>query len=177
MKTKFFRKTLTMPLMAVYLMAFAASCVLLASCYSFTGASVPDHIKTIYITPVGDNSGNGNPKYSQSLSLLLTEKFERENALTVGDATSNAKLMVTIVSIKDETISVKPGELESQRKVTVTCSAEYYDAVKKKQFWNKSFTQFDVYDIANMKTGLDAAVDNSIKQIADDIVLAVVSGW
>lgn len=150
---------------------------ILSGCYSFTGGSVPDHIKTIYIAPVADNSGYGNPRYAQLLATELTDKFSRENAISPGDMQSDAKILVTITSIRDETAAVKPGEVESQRKVTVSCSAEYYDAVNKKSFWKKTFSQFENYDVANIQTARDAAIEASVKSIADEILIAVVSGW
>lgn len=159
---------------------FAASLVsslVLIACYSFTGGSVPEHLKTIYIAPTADVSGYGNPVYGQELNNLLIENFRDDAALEVAETGGDAKLTVSIKSIREETAAVNPGELESERKITVAVDAEYYDAVKKKVLWNKSFTAYDIYDVSDPVAGKDAAILTSIEQLSDDILLAVVSGW
>ena len=151
--------------------------VQMAGCYSFTGSSVPDHLKTLQIGAVGDNSGYGNPAYKEKLSILLFEKFKNDNSFAMVDRNGNAKLNVAIASIRDETSIISPGELEKERKMTIMCDVEYYDAVKKKQIWKKSFSNYSVYDISNAVANRQTAVESALEKLSDDILLAVVSGW
>lgn len=151
--------------------------VLLAGCYSFTGGNIPNHLKTIYIPSVKDNSGYGNPKYRETLSQKLIEEFRNDGSLTVVEKSGDARLSVAISSIREETVAVNPGQVETERKIIVTCDVEYYDAVKKKQIWKKSFPNFSNYQIANAATARDLAISTAIGQLAADILFAVVSGW
>ena len=146
-------------------------------CYSFTGGSIPDYIKTLYISTVTDNSGYGNPKYREEFMRTLVETFRKDNSLNLVEKGGDAKLYVVISAIRDEISKIKPGELETQRKITVVCDAEYYDAVKKKAFWKKSFSNFNIYDLTNVQVNRDQAVSDALKRTADDILIAVVSGW
>ncbi len=168
-------------LLNIYLRILLLSCisglVLLVGCYSFTGGSVPEHLKTIYIASVGDNSGYGNPVFRDYLSQNLTLKFQNDNTLKVVDRKGDARLTVNISSINDQIQTVNPGELESERKVTVICNVEYYDEVKKKVIWNRKFSNFEVYDLANAQVEREIAVNKALEQTIDDILLAVVSGW
>jgi len=61
--------------------------------------------------------------------------------------------------------------------MTISCSVEYFDAVKKKMIWQKSFSNYAVYEISNAVAGRDLVVENALEKISDDILLAVVSGW
>lgn len=149
----------------------------LAGCYSFTGGSLPDHLKTLYIANVNDNSGYGNPKYREKLNQVLVEKFRSDGSLSLVDKGGDSKLYVSITSIRDETSRIKPGEVESERKITVTCEAEFYDAVTKKSLWKKSFSNYSVYELKDAQTNRDEAVNLSLTRNADDILIAVVSGW
>jgi len=149
----------------------------LNGCYSFTGGSIPEHLKTINISSVSDNSGYGNPAYREVLFQKLVSKFQKDNTLKLVDRAGDARLSVSIKSIRDEMQTVKPGELESERKISVSCEAEYYDAVKKKVIWKRSFSNYEVYDLANAMTERDRAISKAIDQTTDDILLAVVSGW
>lgn len=149
----------------------------LIGCYSFTGGTIPDHIKTLYIASVNDNSGYGNPQYREELTELIFQEFRRDNTLSIADRKGDAKLMVTIKTIRDQVESVRPGELEAQRKITITCDVEYYDAVKKKQFWKQTFSKFEVYGTTNIQADREEAAKKVLEQLSEDILFKVVSGW
>ena len=149
----------------------------LVGCYSFTGGSIPPHIKNLQISTVEDISGFGNPLYRDELTTRLFDKFRNDNSFTLVETNGDAKLDVQISTIKDEPQTVQSNELVSENRVTIICRAEYYDYVKKKIIWEKNFTTFDVYDIGNAQAGRDEAILNALEQAADDILMAVVSGW
>ncbi|MFA6572438.1 MAG: LPS assembly lipoprotein LptE [Bacteroidota bacterium] len=146
-------------------------------CYSFTGGSIPEHLKTLYLSSVNDNSGYGDPRYRENLYQLLIDKFKNDNSFNLVQQSADARLNVQISSIRDETLTVRPGELETERKATVSCEVEYYDAVKKIQIFKKSFSAYNVYSLANSQTERNLAITKALDQISDDIMLAVVSGW
>jgi outer membrane lipopolysaccharide assembly protein LptE/RlpB len=150
---------------------------ILGACYSFTGGSIPEHLNTIYITSVTDNSGYGNPAYREMLFQLLVTRFQKDNSLKLVDRDGDAKLSVRIKSIKDEMQTVSASERETERKIVLTCEAEYYDAVKKKSIWKKNFSNYEIYDLNNAMTERERAINNALEQTTDDILLAVVSGW
>lgn len=151
--------------------------LILTSCYSFTGGTLPEYMKTIYIGSVTDNSGFGKPSYKNDLTRLLLDKFKSDNSLRIVEDNGDSKLFVIIRDIQDATMTIKPGELESERKITVTCEAEFYDAVKKKSLWKRKFQNYSVYPVTDLQFGRDNAVTRAIDNISDDILLAVVSGW
>lgn len=105
----------------------------MTACYSFTGGSIPEHIKTLKINNVQDNSGYGNPQFREDMLQFLVQRFITDNSFNLTDENPNARLSVAISSIRDETVALSPGELETERKVTVDCKVEYYDLVKKKK--------------------------------------------
>jgi hypothetical protein len=161
----------------IYLLSSFIFIAFFGGCYTFTGGSIPEHLKTLQIAAVADNSGFGDPRYKEQLTNYLISKFRGDNSFSVVDFGGDAKLSVSISSIRDETYAVKAGELESQRKITVTCKAQYYDNVKKKIIWDKSFSAYGVYDVANLESGRQTSLTKSLEQVSDDILLAVVSGW
>ncbi|MCW8850760.1 MAG: hypothetical protein OQJ81_12335, partial [Melioribacteraceae bacterium] len=44
-------------------------------CYSFTGSSVPSHLKTIYIPFCIDNTGSGEPTLADDFTSKLIDQF------------------------------------------------------------------------------------------------------
>jgi outer membrane lipopolysaccharide assembly protein LptE/RlpB len=148
-----------------------------AGCYSFRGGTVPEHLKTLQIVPVIDNSNFSNPEYKIDLETELTNSFIKDRSFDLSDEDSDAKLSVSINSIVETVNSVGQGELEQERKITLTCSVEYYDNVNKKQIWKKNFSSYGLFDINQAFTARDETIKVIIKQISEDILLAIVSDW
>lgn len=178
MKTNSFfrhrRHTLTAVLLYMAIAIVGSSC---HGCYSFTGGSVPPHLKTISIATTVDNSGFGTLAYRELVTQLLVDKFRNDNSLSVVDREGDARLSSVITSIREEPVSVRAGDVERERKVTVNIEVEYYDAVKKKQILKKVFSNAQVFSVANAATERDSAIRSAFQQIVNDILLAVVSGW
>ncbi|MBS4000316.1 MAG: LptE family protein [Desulfobulbaceae bacterium] len=150
---------------------------LFQACYSFTGGSIPSHLKTLYISAVNDNSGFGNPEYRDLLTNNLIDVFRTDNSLSQVDFGGDARLTVIISAIRENPVTVSPGELETERKVEVHCDVEYYDNVKKSVIFKKNFMTYDIYPVSDAITGRTQAITTALNQVADDILLAVVSGW
>lgn len=153
------------------------SFVQFSGCYSFTGGSIPEHLKTLNIMQIEDNSGFGNPLYRDLLAQKVFENFRNDNSFSLVESGGDARLQVRISSIKDEPQVVQSNELVSGNKVTVMLEAEYYDEVKQKSIWKKSFSSFNTYSIENAQAGRDQAIQAAIANVADDLLLAVISGW
>ena len=159
---------------------FFINCVVLfclAGCYSFTGGSVPSHLKTLQIQSVTDQSGFGNPIYKINLETALVNNFTRDNSFEITASVGDAKLIVSIISINETSQTISSGELETEKRVTITCSTEYYDNVNKKQIWKRNFSNFGIFEVSQAFTGRNEAIQVALLQLAEDIMLAVVSGW
>jgi Lipopolysaccharide-assembly len=146
--------------------------------YSFTGASVPTHIKSIAIPTADDRSGAGEPGLGELLTNTLTQKFIDDNTLQVANkSNADAELECTITSLTDAPEVVAAGENVTSRRVTITVQVVYRDLVKRKVIFNKSFSNYGDYasggSIQDRTNAIEAAIDN----ISDDILLDTVSGW
>ena len=146
--------------------------------YSFTGASVPEHLKTIAIPVADDRSGAGEPGLRELLTDRLTQKFIDDNTLQVAPRTNaNAILECTILSLSDAPAVVTAGEQVETRRITISVQAVYKDLVKRKTVFEKNFSNYGDYasdgGLIKRKEAVDAAVD----LITEDILLDTVSGW
>ncbi len=150
---------------------------LLSGCYSFTGGSIPSHLKTLQILPVIDESGFGNPDNRTDLEAALLYNFRRDNSFELTEALGDAKLSVIIASIQEVTQTVNPGELETERRLTINCAVEYYDEINKKQIWKKTFSNYAIFPLSNALVARNEAAADILTRTAEDILLAVVSGW
>jgi Lipopolysaccharide-assembly len=159
------------------LSAIAAVCLLvLSSCYSFSGGSVPEHLKTVSIATVVDNSGFGDATFRDFTTVTLVNRFRSDNSFQLVDEEGDARLTPILARIQDRIQNVQ-GNFEGERRVVVTVDVEYFDAVKQRVVWKRSFENFDVYNAAQAAEDRPRAIRTALSRIVDDILLAVVSDW
>lgn len=149
----------------------------LTGCYSFTGGSVPDHLKTIVIPTVVDVSSFGVPEFKDFLTEQIISNFRSDGSLKLEDSRGDSQLSVQISSISESISQVNPGELEKERKVQVTCRVEFFDNVMKKIIWEKDFSNYSFYNVSEGFNGRNEAIRSVLKSNAEDILLSVISGW
>ena len=148
--------------------------------YSFTGASVPAHIKTISIPIADDRSGSGEPNLRESFTQTLIQKFIDDNTLQVTDRNNaNSVLECTITGFSDapSVISAQAsGESVSTRRITISVLVTFRDLVEKKNVFEKTFSNYGDYDPTNISERA-TAITTAVDKITDDILLDTVSGW
>ena len=146
--------------------------------YSFTGASVPEHLKTIAIPIADDRSGSGEAGLRENLTQKLIQKFIDDNTLQVAERTSaNALLECSIVSLSDAPAIVSAGESITSRRITVGVKVIYRDLVKRTTVFEKTFSNYSIYQSSNPIDGRKTAIEEAIDLISEDILLDTVSGW
>ncbi len=163
------------------LLAFCILVVSIVGCsYSFTGASVPAHLSTIHIPLVKDRSGSGEPNLGNDFTNELIQKFLDDNNLEVTDKISaDALLECSILPFQDrpETISGS-GETATQRRITMNVKVVYKDLVKKKTIIDKNFTSYTTYSsTTDAFQARESAIEETINNLTEDILLGVVSNW
>lgn len=160
--------------------SFILVLALLSGCYSFTGSSIPPHILTIGIPGVEDNSGFGQSEVRQNLSDLLVQKFTNEGSLRVANRANSDALLETSIpasGIIDEPVGVSTGEMVKDKRVTLRVHAIYRDQKKQKLFWERDFTQTANYQLSQSLAGQKKALHDAEDQVAEQIMIAVISNW
>jgi hypothetical protein len=146
--------------------------------YSFTGAAVPAHLKTISIPVADDRSGAGQPGLRELFTTTLTQKFIDDNTLRVSDrVNANASLDCTISAFSDAPAVVSGGNNVTSRRVTIGIQVIYKDLVKRKTIYEQTFSNYGDYIGTGGMTEKNAAISVAVDKITEDILLATVSGW
>lgn len=152
--------------------------ILVSSCYSFKGGSVPVHLKTLAVPLLDDQSGSGEPGLREKITNRLVERFRQDNSLQVVDrARADAVLEGTIVSSQDEPYVVAQGETVTKWRITLTVKASFQDMKLKKSMWEKQFSNFSLYDATAGPAARQAGFTAAIEKVTEDIVNESVSGW
>jgi hypothetical protein len=146
--------------------------------YSFTGASVPEHLQTIAIPVADDRTGSAEYGLRELLTNELTQKFIEDNNLTLTDRTNaNSVLECVISGYSDAPAVVTAGETVEKRRITISVSVVFRDLVKRKTIYERTFSKFGEYPAQASIEERRAAVETAIDLITDEILLDTVSGW
>jgi hypothetical protein len=160
------------------LWALLVAVVLMGCAYSFTGASVPPHLKTVAIPLVDDQSGFGEPGLRELFTTELTTQFITDNSLQVADRSGSDSILEGVITlVTDIPSSVEGGEQVRKRRVTVSAKFAFQDMKMRKKVWEKTFSNWGDYDsgqgFSQRQEGLKAA----IRKLSEDVLLETVSGW
>lgn len=153
----------------------------LAGCscpYSFTGASIPPHLKSLAIPYANDQSGSGEPALGQQFTTLLTQKFVDDNSFIITDKTrSDAVLDCSILGISDTPAAITTGEQVQARRVNITIQVSYKDLKMKKTIFERQFSNYADYPAVAGQAGRNEAIQQTLEKLTEDILLETVSGW
>ena len=158
---------------------FALAVFVIGCSYSFTGSSVPPHLKTIAIATVQDRSGSGEPQLSDYFTNQLNQRFINDNSLEVTNkAKADAFLDCTIIGLEDTPAIVSSGDQQQTRRITIRAKVIYKDLVKRKTVFNKTFSNSSDYQVTGGITqAREQAIQETVDILTEDILLGVVSNW
>ena len=152
---------------------------ILQGCYSFTGGSLPAHLKTISIPVFDDRSGAGIAQFRAELARALVDRIESQSSLRVTPSIARADALLegAIISFSDV-----PGQLSSKteramtNRITMIVQVTMEDRVTKTVLFTQSFVGFADYSAGN-SVAQQEAIRFALGQIVDGIFDRVVSGW
>jgi len=146
--------------------------------YSFTGASVPPHLKTIAIPIVEDQSGFGDATLRDQFSRQLLQRFVNDATLQPSDRTNADSILEGVITgVKDAPVVVEGGDQVSKRRVSVTAHMTFRDLKLRKKVWEKDFTQWGDYPSGGGPTQRNDGISEALRKITEDILNETVAGW
>lgn len=147
--------------------------------YSFKG-TLPPHIKNIAIPIFDDRTAEFN--IQQVVTDQIRVGFIQENILKLIEGEdAHSTLYGTIKSIQDRPLVFKVGEQEesvSEYRLTLRIEVEWYDNLENKSIFKREFTGFSEYDpTGSTERTRNLALTESVNQITQDIINAILAGW
>lgn len=160
---------------------FLALCVLISGCgiYSFTGASIPDHMNTIAVPLVEIRTSGSISDLDQTLTEALVERFVDRTRLTLepSEDAADAVLTTSVDRYSLTPVAVTGEERASLNRVTIVVSVRYLDRVEENERLSRTFTASADYDPVEGPAGESEAVLRAVDQLANDIFTAATSDW
>ena len=154
--------------------------LLASSCgyYSFTGASIPEHLDTVAIPLAEDQSVGGVPAMAEVLTDFLIERMTRQTRLTLepDEADADAVLTAEIESYRNEPVAVTEDEVAALNRITIRVGVLYRDRVEDEVRLERTFSASAEYDASQLDQEEETAT-LVLQQIADDVFTAATSDW
>lgn len=146
--------------------------------YSFTGASIPDHLNTVAIPLVEDNTVSTVTGLDDEMTRLLVDRFVRQTRLNLetDEQAADALLRVVINRYTNQPTSVSGQEQATRNRVTVAVQVTYVDQTTGTDLVSRSFSAFEEYDPFDPSQEETAAFA-ALEKIADDVFTAATSNW
>lgn len=148
-------------------------CFLIWGCgvYSFSGSSIPSHIKTVAIPLFEDKTSEFG--IDQQLTDTLIDAITQDNTLRIsGLREGDSILRGTILRVEDRAGQYDREEQASDFRVTITITVVFEDVKKRKTLWEETWSQWGSYE-SDRNEGIKEAVD----KLTTEILNRTVSGW
>ncbi len=149
------------------------------SYYSFSGSSLPSHLRTIAI-PMFENSTTefGVP---EDITDALINEFTQDNTLKVVDRRAADSIIEgTIVNIREQAGAYNQQEQVQEIRIYVRIKAKFEDLKKNNIMWEEEITQWGTYS-PDSPSGENStrqdAIAEAISKIVTDILNRTISGW
>lgn len=155
----------------------AAVCAAAVGCgpYSFSGSSIPSHIKSVAI-PIFENE-TAEFGIKEKVTDALLENFISENILKISDK-KNADSIIrgTIMKITDVPFTFDENEIVQEYRVTIYLNLVWHDQVKDNDLFDGKINGWGVYP-ANSPEERDDGIEKAIERLITEITNKTLSGW
>lgn len=158
------------------LLFFCSACM----SYSFTGTSIPNNVRTIYIPFFPDNSQSGLGDLSDRLNTALINRFVNQSRLSLDNdqETADSRLEGSIQSYRNRPFSVGGDEQANLNEIQIVVRATFQYSDGDEPEYSKSFTGNATYDVLeNPVEGELEAASAALQQIANNAFNDAVSNW
>lgn len=149
------------------------------SYYSFSGSSLPSHLRTIAI-PMFENRTTefGVP---EDITDALINEFTQDNTLKVVDQRAADSIIEgTIVNIREQAGAYNQQEQVQEIRIYIRIKAKFEDLKKNNIMWEEEITQWGTYS-PDSPSGENStrqdAIAEAISKIVTDILNRTISGW
>lgn len=162
---------------AFTLLVCAAGC----GVYSFSGSSLPSHIKTIAV-PIFDNESLEFAVANEATEGV-TQRFLQDNRLkVVGEGRADCVLEGTVRGYENKVHNYSADQQPEDYIVVIRFAATLRDAVKNREIWkDEGITVSAVYSVTSSDPGGPgdeaSARAKAIRDLAEDILARTMEQW
>lgn len=151
-----------------------AACLLICGCYTFSGSTLPAHLRTVVIRPLQNNTLQST--LGDDITNALIEGFQRRSNLRKVNQNGDAEFVGVVQRYSHEPLSLSGDQVTTYR-VDIMLQARFLDNVREKVLYEDKgipgYGQYSVLQGETEETGRRRAIESIVQVILDN----TVSGW
>lgn len=152
--------------------------IITSGCYSFKAVSIPEYVKSFYITDIENRVPNAPATIDITFREELEEKILKETSLYNADTDPDITFTGSITGYKIRNEAPQPGETIALNKLEIGIEIQYADARDEANDWNQRFSYFVTYDASeNLNDKQDELIDEIFEQLTDQVFNRAFSNW
>lgn len=137
--------TKTIGLLLVVLLVATQSC----GVYSFSGASIPEMMKTVSIKYFENNAPLVVPYLSQQLTKALEDRIRNQSRLTPRRSDADASFEGRITGYNVSATAVQGNTQSTTSRLTITVNVKYQNSLKPELSFEQSFSRFKDFSVVS----------------------------
>ncbi len=155
--------------------------VLVISCkvnYSFTGASIPEDVKTVSVKTFQSYAPLANANLTQSFTEALKDIFISQTNLDLAARDGDLQFEGAITGYNISSVAIQGNEQAALNRLSITVKVKFTNTKDSEQDFETSFTRFADYESSqNIASIEDELIKDINDQLTQDIFNKAVSNW
>lgn len=146
--------------------------------YSFTGASIPESVKTISVKTFQSYAPLANANLTQSFTEALKDIFISQTNLDLIARDGDLQFEGAITGYNISSVAIQGNETAALNRLSVTVKVKFTNTKDSESDFETSFTRFADYESSqNIATIEDELIKDINSQLTQDIFNKAVSNW
>ena len=147
--------------------------------YSFSGATIPEHLRTVAIPLAEDRAGGGPPGLDRLLTDALVARFVDRSRLSLetDEAEADAVVRATIEQYAVSPAAVTGDNVAALNRVSLGVRVVVADQAEGGELLSRTFTATEDFEPSAGLQGEADASAAALDQIARDAFTAATSDW
>lgn len=145
--------------------------------YSFTGASIPEAMKTVSVQFFENTAPLVVPNLSQQFTEALKARIRNQSSLSITreNADGNFEGRITDYSIKP--VAVTGNEIAEATRISITVSVKFTNSIDNEYSFEQSFTRFTEVKGSNVQPQEQAQILLINAMLTEDIFNRAFANW
>lgn len=146
--------------------------------YSFTGASIPEDVKTVSVKTFQSYAPLANANLSQTFTEALKDIFISQTNLDLAARDGDLRFEGSITGYNVTSVAIQGNETAALNRLSITVKVKFTNTKDKEQDFETSFTRFSDYESSqNLASVEDELIKDINDQLTQDIFNKAVSNW
>mgnify|MGYP001579832691 CR=1 FL=1 len=146
--------------------------------YSFSGASIPEDVKTVSVKTFQNFAPLANVNLTQSFTEALKDKFLSQTNLDIVSKNGDLQFEGSITGYTITSVAIQGNETAALNRLSITAKVKFTNMKDKEQDFETSFTRYSDYESSqNLASIEDQLIKDINDQLTQDIFNKAVSNW